>query len=171
MLVFAGIALAIAVVVAAGAWFARERPLPIRPPAVASVEKDVTNTVPKQASPLTTAPALPARVEPEAEGSIIVDAGIASADVSLDGRTAAHTDQHGIALLREAPGRHTLSIVKPGFTEHRQAIEIQSGATTILKLALKPVETASKFTPPPSQQPAASTPAQVTIDTANAAPR
>lgn len=84
--------------------------------------------------------------DPARSGSLRIRAGIADANITLDGRPLATTPIRG--PLRGIPaGDHGLMVTKPGYGDLLQTISVRPGKTTRIHVDLVPL---AGMTPPPT---------------------
>lgn len=71
------------------------------------------------------------------DGALRVKTDVAGVKVILDDREAGETP---VTITPVAPGRHRVTLLKPGYQDHTEEIEVQSGATAKLFVVMKPMK-------------------------------
>jgi hypothetical protein len=71
------------------------------------------------------------------DGTLEIETSPAAA-VSIDGSAGVPANDQGIASVRKPAGRHTVAVSKPGFENAQQTVDLKSGATNRVKIALNP---------------------------------
>lgn len=71
------------------------------------------------------------------DGTLRVKTDVAAVKVFLDDQEVGETP---LTVAPVAPGRHRLSLLKPGYQDHVQEVEVQAGATAKLFVVMKPTE-------------------------------
>lgn len=89
-----------------------------------------------------TAPDTTARAPATSSGRLLVDAGVAGAQVTVGDSVRGRTGPEGRLVVRAAPGVHQVAVRKDGFQPLRTAARVAAGEAQTLSLSLSPTPTA-----------------------------
>jgi hypothetical protein len=111
-------------------------------PGYAGQQQTITANASQRVYTLSLAPLPPPASQPNpaspATGSVVVQAGVPDATVSVDGTARSHTDQYGYVTLPLDAGKHEVRVEKNGYEKAVREIAVASGSQLTETFRLKP---------------------------------